>query len=936
VDAPKYGLQPDGSVLADYDNDYSLQYFDEVVTKECYRDEPPKRVTGDRPWIESESWQHSFAERYTHYRTQGFGYIDLSNPLIVDAEADLRKDNVKVKKKKGVSKIKDFTVTKEGITDVDECKKDNDKDTNEEEEEDFLDEYGNIREAVSEAEDQSSGSDQHRTEGSEKGESKSKRKNKKRKNQKQRKNEKALREQGAHLHKWLDMDGQQETSGTKEMVKSPPPSGRQSLQSVEGISPLLQNWHMEEPRESSLNAYEQKKYVDLLGQEQRIRRDGRVFSLSEQDRRNQDQLADLKNFVLAEQEEFQEFAKDVLAKQSPAMLPPDAKRFLDARCQGQLERVRKEMPRMWAPWTGQQQDSMARLVPPVATDVAPKPQFEMRPGRLLAEMGVVQKALVPSWNRLQQRPWLRVPVRHDRLQVKDEEKKIPNVSRDANVQILAEKYLPDVIVSVSSLKTIFDNFGPRYERAWDIPVVVKEVNARRVVYIDKPVLIRGLTYRDKMELFYKLSAKAFLVHPWTQSRPIRAPIGPRGMERPLAKSAEEDGLFAASIGELESFGMGQVDGAFDDSDSDDNQLVIADAPAEGNVEVKQEVPGNSSDRRGRGRGRGNGSSSKPPAATTRMTRSRAKLTSPESEKRSTRQTKDRSSPPVDGGAIAKPKRGRPPKKAQIVEEPPKVKEDKQREGRTPRSRMSSGESDSLSSGRNSPAIVKGGGKKRGLILSSSDSEKSETSNCSNGKMEVEVSKDKAIDQNCEKQEKQGKQTGQEQNDNKKIQSPLKKAILEKVASKESERNKDTEEAVASMSVILEEADTQGQKEAEATIEDAEVAGTMEKLTVEANTQGEASKENLGLLGGIMAAQKGTFRKEKLAGDWKKWERGALYSGERINTFDEGLKGEEFVQPAEEKNVNYRLWNLWNKANPVQSNLNVLVRCSVHGILRYFN
>jgi len=45
---PKYGVQPDGSVLADPDNDYSLVYFEEVFAKECLKDGPPERTTADK------------------------------------------------------------------------------------------------------------------------------------------------------------------------------------------------------------------------------------------------------------------------------------------------------------------------------------------------------------------------------------------------------------------------------------------------------------------------------------------------------------------------------------------------------------------------------------------------------------------------------------------------------------------------------------------------------------------------------------------------------------------------------------------------------------------------------------------------------------------------------------------------------------------------
>ena len=53
------------------------------------------------------------------------------------------------------------------------------------------------------------------------------------------------------------------------------------------------------------------------------------------------------------------------------------------------------------------------------------------------------------------------------------------VSRDPNCEKLAEDNGVDAVISISSLQTIFDNFGPNFEEHWEIPFEVKETGDKR-------------------------------------------------------------------------------------------------------------------------------------------------------------------------------------------------------------------------------------------------------------------------------------------------------------------------------------------------------------------------------------------------------------------------------------------------------------------------
>lgn len=47
------------------------------------------------------------------------------------------------------------------------------------------------------------------------------------------------------------------------------------------------------------------------------------------------------------------------------------------------------------------------------------------------------------------------------------------VSEDPNAVYLAQKHLANIVTSTSVLKTLADNYGPNFDKEWDIPVVVR-------------------------------------------------------------------------------------------------------------------------------------------------------------------------------------------------------------------------------------------------------------------------------------------------------------------------------------------------------------------------------------------------------------------------------------------------------------------------------
>ncbi|XP_047120106.1 little elongation complex subunit 2-like isoform X1 [Schistocerca piceifrons] len=97
------------------------------------------------------------------------------------------------------------------------------------------------------------------------------------------------------------------------------------------------------------------------------------------------------------------------------------------------------------------------------------------------------------------------------------------VSRDKTAQNIVSGCGPDVVISMSGLKCIMDNFSPEYDTEWDIPVVVREEKSsngsyfsKKVVYIDKPLPPRSMSIMDKNKWYHKYGIRALLCRPRSQ------------------------------------------------------------------------------------------------------------------------------------------------------------------------------------------------------------------------------------------------------------------------------------------------------------------------------------------------------------------------------------------------------------------------------------
>ena len=103
-------------------------------------------------------------------------------------------------------------------------------------------------------------------------------------------------------------------------------------------------------------------------------------------------------------------------------------------------------------------------------------QFEMRLDKVLCEVGHLSKVLLPT-------PYAVGNTANPLNLTKDVSKlnetfkpedAVGNnrVSDDPNVQLLIEAYLPDVVISTSAAKVIFNNEG-QLDKMWEIPFTVQ-------------------------------------------------------------------------------------------------------------------------------------------------------------------------------------------------------------------------------------------------------------------------------------------------------------------------------------------------------------------------------------------------------------------------------------------------------------------------------
>ncbi|XP_063992308.1 uncharacterized protein LOC135170433 [Diachasmimorpha longicaudata] len=87
------------------------------------------------------------------------------------------------------------------------------------------------------------------------------------------------------------------------------------------------------------------------------------------------------------------------------------------------------------------------------------------------------------------------------------------ISEDPNCQRLAETHDIDLVISSSGMNCLANNLDPSYKNSWALPVTIKEIQNRRVVFIDKPLPPLAKNVLQKNSWVCKPILKSLLLHP---------------------------------------------------------------------------------------------------------------------------------------------------------------------------------------------------------------------------------------------------------------------------------------------------------------------------------------------------------------------------------------------------------------------------------------
>jgi hypothetical protein len=113
----------------------------------------------------------------------------------------------------------------------------------------------------------------------------------------------------------------------------------------------------------------------------------------------------------------------------------------------------------------------------------------------------------------------------------------PPVSKDANIRAVLKQHHYPFVASVSTITTLT---SPSIEISWEIPVIVTEDNQggsikSKTVFLDKPLVSRDMSIKQKNEKFYKMSLKRWLLQN-REAQPMAIPGDQLSIDPEILKS----------------------------------------------------------------------------------------------------------------------------------------------------------------------------------------------------------------------------------------------------------------------------------------------------------------------------------------------------------------------------------------------------------------
>ena len=582
---------------------------------------PLKRTTDMVPWVENDEWKHSFAHKYMNYEMEP-NYVDLDNPLHDGPLiADLRKKESRRKGKKKDAAKTEFSVIKEGVSEVENSKPNETSDS----EENFLDEFGNLKEDLSEASDEEATSDSAEvtpSTGENLGTNENKNGKKRKRQHKKHKKELRKKRKLSGDIKSVGMKGDIQEDVLKQSDKffidyDKAPTEKSEINKNSRSKPSSQNnsamdgtrrtsetnliakFNFEEPHPSLLTKKEQQVYLSLMAKFRQVSQSD-ISLLAPIDKKDYDIFIQYRELVQEEQKEYQNWCKEVFVQQGDSdinSIPTDVRRYIDEYYEERLRRVPNQIPRQYVS-INQFEDKrpnpaneLLRLVPMVKEQSTTKTRFEMRFEKMICQLGSIPKIIIPKEKTIQHNKGkMMLPIKYEALcdkyppsdtlsdTSKDTHMYKKSVTNDSNAQKLARIYKPDIVVSTSAIKTIFNNFGPNYERDWEIPITLWLIeDGRCVIFLDKPLPKKNMNILDKKKWYAKIASKSFLLHPRGKSKLAK--------DCDKAASESRDKRNFKTYDDLNLF---QLDGMYDGASSSEEDKMVIDEGSQN--EIAQDTP----------------------------------------------------------------------------------------------------------------------------------------------------------------------------------------------------------------------------------------------------------------------------------------------------------------------------------------------------------
>lgn len=240
------------------------------------------------------------------------------------------------------------------------------------------------------------------------------------------------------------------------------------------------------PKESCLTL---KQMRTFLVWEQRYKFSDNAQNVTQGSRQGFRDYQTMKNNVLLEQEEYQQYlsraAMQAIRKYN--YVDPEAGEWVKNRMQaGALDL--KRYPRYYV-----SHKKFGINVIPFVTDTLPT-QIDMR-HEFFGHAKNLKTRKFP------------IPLSPKFLAKSGQESEKPVITEDKNAEILAVAWDADVVISMSSLHTLADNFG-KLEKAWEIPVAVRKHGSKKIVFIDRPLPPKFIMPREKNLLYFRKLYKA--------------------------------------------------------------------------------------------------------------------------------------------------------------------------------------------------------------------------------------------------------------------------------------------------------------------------------------------------------------------------------------------------------------------------------------------